>query len=301
MKTIFFQNPCFTWYNLENPKEAEIQEYLQEFNLTSYTVQDAIEEGHLPKAEHQENFDFVLVRFYEKEPRSYTNIVREFSHKIGIFMGENFVITIHQKEIPFWEKIKQELENDKNPETLVPRKLFYKIILQTLHTYLAPAIKIAEQIELYEQSLFTTERALKTNLKRLYQLKRESSTCTKLLVLTRDVLNEFKPYAKHLSSYKDLQELNAKLLHLHNQNTDDLQNLFNLTISFTDQRANEIMKVLTVFSAFFLPLTFLTGFYGMNFEFLPGLQSKAGFYLMLWLMIAIVVLIFIWFKRKKFI
>ena len=300
MENIFFQNKCFTWYNLENPGKEEVQKYMNEFSLTSYTIQDALEAGHLPKFEHQENFNFLLVRFYGKEKRSYSNIVREFSHKIGIFVGENFLITIHQKEVPFWDQIKFEIENDKNKDNLVPRKLFYKILLKVLNTFLSPSIKISEQIEIYEQSLFTTERELKLNLKRLYQLKRESSTCTKLLVLTRDVLNEFKPHIKNVASFKDLQELNNKLLHLHSQNTEDLQNLFTLTLSVSDQRANEIMKVLTVFSAFFLPITFITGFYGMNFDFIPGLHSKTAFTGLILVMLTIVIVIFLWFKRKKF-
>lgn len=300
MDSIFFKNECFTWYNLEDPSQEEIQKYLKDFSLTSYTVQDALEIGHLPKFEHQDNFDFILLRFYEKEPRSYTNIIREFSHKIGIFMGENFLITIHQKPVPFWKTIQSELEKDPQQSKFTTRKLFYKIAQRTLNTFLQPSIKIAEQIEIYEQSLFTTERELKLNLKRLYQLKRESSTCTKLLVLMRDVLNEFRSYVKNVASYRDLQELNTKLLHLHAQNTDDLQNLFTLTISVSDQRANEIMKVLTVFSAFFLPLTFLTGFYGMNFEYIPGLKDPKMFYTAIFVMIAIVVVIFLWFKRKKF-
>jgi magnesium transporter len=300
MQSILFKNECFTWYNLENPSESEIKKYLDDFNLTSFTVQDALEIGHLPKFEHQDNFDFILIRFFEKEPRSYTNIIREFSHKIGIFMGDNFVITIHQKEVPFWENIKNEIESDKNKANFTPRKLFYKIVQKTLNTYLPPATKIAEQIEIYEQSLFTTERELKLNLKRLYQLKRQSSTCSKLLILMRDVLNEYRSYSKNVASYRDLQELTSKLLHLHSQNTDDLQNLFTLTISVSDQRANEIMKVLTVFSAFFLPITFITGFYGMNFEYIPGLKDPKMFYTALFIMFVIVLVIFIWFKRKKF-
>ncbi|MBA5628630.1 CorA family divalent cation transporter [Moheibacter lacus] len=300
MENIFFQNNCFTWYNLENPEEKAVADYLQKFSLSTYTMQDALEAGHLPKFEHQDDFDFFLVRFYGKEKRSYSNIVREFSHKIGIFLGENFLITIHQKEVPFWDQIISEIKNGPNKENLVPRKLLYKILLKTIHTFHTPSVKISEQIEIYEQSLFTTERELKLNLKRLYELKRESSTCTKLLLLTRDVLNEFKPYIKNVASFKDAHEYNTKVLHLHSQNTDDLQNLFTLTISVSDQRANEIMKVLTVFSAFFLPLTFITGFYGMNFDFIPGLHSATSFYILFAMMIAIAVTIFIWFKRKKF-
>ena len=119
-------------------------------------------------------------------------------------------------------------------------------------------------------------------------------------MLTRDVLNEFKVFTKNPASFKNLHEMNLKLLHLHNQNTEDIHSLFTLTLSFSDQRSNEIMKVLTVFSAFFLPLTFITGFYGMNFDNLPGLNEKAGFYLLSVIMIITFLVIFFWFKRKRF-
>lgn len=299
MENIFFKNDCFTWHNLQNPDEATVSEYLNKFSLTSYTVQDALEAGHLPKFEHQEDFDFVLVRFYGKELRSYTNIIREFSHKIGIFLGRDFVLTIHQKPIPFWEEIRMELENDKNREKLAPKQLFYRIFKKTLETYLQPAQKISQEIDVYENVLFTRQNS-KTDLKKLYKLKRESSTCFKILILMHDVLNEYKSFTKSTSSVKDLQEYNAKLIHLHSQNTDDLHNLFVLTLSMSDMRANEIMKILTIFSAFFLPLSFIAGLYGMNFRFMPELDYKWGYFIVLGVMLTIVIVIFLWFKRKKF-
>lgn len=299
MENTLFQNNCFTWYNLENPEEATVSEYLEKFSLSTFTVQDAMEAGHLPKFEHQEDFDFVLIRFYGKETRSYTNIIREFSHKIGIFLGNDFVITIGQRPIPFLEEIQTELENDKNKDNLLPKQLFYKIFKKTLNTYYQPAVKISQEIDVYENALFTRQNS-KLDLKKLYKLKRESSTCSKLLVLMRDVLSEYKTYAKSVSSLKDLQDYNAKLLHLHTQNNDDLHNLFNLTLSMSDLRANEIMKILTIFSAFFLPLTFIAGIYGMNFKFMPELEYKWGYFITLGVMLVIVIVIFSWFKRKKF-
>lgn len=299
MENILFQNNCFKWYNLENPDETTVAEYLKKFSLSTFTVQDALEAGHLPKFEHQDDFDFVLIRFYGKEARSYTNIIREFSHKIGIFIGNDFVITIGQREIPFLEEIKSELENDKNRENLVPKQLFYKIFKKTLNTYYQPAVKISQEIDVYENALFTRQNS-KLDLKKLYKLKRESATCSKLLVLMRDVLIEYKTYAKSVSSLKDLQDYNAKLLHLHSQNNDDLHNLFNLTLSMSDLRANEVMKILTIFSAFFLPLTFIAGIYGMNFDFMPELGYKWGYFITLGVMLVIVIVIFSWFKRKKF-
>lgn len=299
MDSIFFKNECFTWYNLENPDEASVSEYLTKFSLSAYTVQDALEAGHLPKFEHQNDFDFTLIRFYGKEPRSYTNIIREFSHKIAIFLGDNFILTIHQKPVPFWGNLLEELESDKNKEKLTPKQLFYKIIRKTLDTFAPPAQKISQEIDVYENALFTRQNS-KLDLKLLYKLKRESSTCSKILVMMRDVLNEYKSYVKSVASFKDLQEYNAKLLHLHSQNTDDLHNLFNLTLSMSDLRTNEIMKILTIFSAFFLPLTFIAGIYGMNFHFMPELAYKWGYFIVLGVMLAIVLLIYSWFKRKKF-
>ncbi|SMC37486.1 CorA family divalent cation transporter [Moheibacter sediminis] len=299
MENIFFKNNCFTWYNLENPDETTVSEYLKRFSLSTFTVQDALEAGHLPKFEHQEDFDFILIRFYGKEARSYTNIIREFSHKIGIFIGNDFVITIGQRPIPFLEEIQDEIENDKNRENLLPKQLFYKIFKKTLNTYYQPAVKISQEIDVYENALFTRQNS-KLDLKKLYKLKRESATCSKLLVLMRDVLTEYRAYVKSVSSIKDLQEFNAKLLHLHSQNNDDLHNLFNLTLSMSDLRANEVMKILTIFSAFFLPLTFIAGIYGMNFDFMPELGYKWGYFITLGVMLVIVIVIFSWFKRKKF-
>ena len=299
MDHIFFQNDCFRWYNLENPDEATVNEYLHKFSLNSFTIQDAMEAGHLPKFEHQENFNFVLIRFFGKEKRSFTNIVREFSHKIGIFMGSNFVITIHQKPVLFWDEIKKELNEGKSKANLLPKDLFYKICKKTIHSFLEPAVKISEEIDIYEKELFTKTRE-KTDLKKLYKLKRTSSTCSKILLLIQDVLNEYKNYVKSASSFKDLQDYNTKMLHLHVQNTDDLQNLFTLTLSISDQRANEIMKILTIFAAFFLPLTFIVGVYGMNFDFMPELHYKWGYFTVLGVMLIIVIVIYLWFKRKKF-
>lgn len=300
MENLFFENKHLTWFNLQNPSESIAEEFLNKFDLTSFTVQDAVEKGHLPKYEHQENFNFILVRFYKKEKRSYANVIRSFSHKIGIFIGINFILTIHQKEIPFLNEIREEIEKDKNKENLTPQKIFYKIVKKTLESYLKPAEEIASQIEVYEDLLFLKESEMKVNLKKLYQLKRESSSCTKLLLITQDVLKEHRTFTKNTASIKDLIELNTKLLHLHSQNTEDLQSLFTLTLSVSDQRSNEIMKVLTIFSAFFLPLTFLTGFYGMNFTRIPGLDSKISFIGLIVIMLFIVIIIFMWFKRKRF-
>lgn len=73
----------------------------------------------------------------------------------------------------------------------------------------------------------------------------------------------------------------------------------NLFISFSAQKTNDVMKVLTIFSVFFMPLTFIVGIYGMNFEFMPELKQKWGYAAVLILMVIVTVLIYLYFKKKK--
>jgi magnesium transporter len=99
--------------------------------------------------------------------------------------------------------------------------------------------------------------------------------------------------------YEDMRDFYLRL----ETDTDDLQEnitqLLNLYISLASQKTNDVMRILTVFSAFFLPLTFIVGVYGMNFQFMPELTSKWGYPGVLIFMAAVTFLIFQWFKRKS--
>ena len=86
---------------------------------------------------------------------------------------------------------------------------------------------------------------------------------------------------------------------LYGQVLEDVNNLLNLSMSFAAQRTNDVMKVLTIFSVFFLPITFIAGVYGMNFQFMPELAQKWGYPASLALMAVVTFIIYQWFKRKK--
>jgi magnesium transporter len=83
------------------------------------------------------------------------------------------------------------------------------------------------------------------------------------------------------------------------QLTEDALNLVSMYMSISANKSNEVMKVLTIFSAYFLPLTFIVGVYGMNFEFMPELEWTFGYPLVIGLMVLVFILIYSWFRRKK--
>ena len=90
-------------------------------------------------------------------------------------------------------------------------------------------------------------------------------------------VNHQHPAKGEKSAVQDLRDQHLKMLTLYNQILDDVNNLMGLSMSFAARRTNEVMRVLTIFSVFFMPLTFIVGIYGMNFKFMPELDRKWGY------------------------
>jgi magnesium transporter len=117
--------------------------------------------------------------------------------------------------------------------------------------------------------------------------------------MTNEVIQSFKHNSSKLPIYQDVRDLYTKLNVLYNQANEDSTNLMNIYLSLASHKTNEVMRILTIFSAFFLPLTFIVGLYGMNFKFMPELEYQIA-YPLVWLgMISIVLIIFLWFRRKR--
>lgn len=295
---LVFENKHFKWWNVSAPTDETITLLKDQYQLNPLSIADSIEPGHLPKFESDEEWQFMIIRCFHKEAAFYHNIVRQFSNKLSIFYNEKTIITIHQQAIPFLANIKEQIQASKTPEALTYKSILYKLFYATLQSYQAPADVMAEGIDRHEGNVFLGNRK-KVELKILYQIKREASSCKKVLTITQDVLKEYALANKKSAQFRDIQELNLKMLHLHGQILEDAQNIMNLTIALSDQKANEVMKVLTIFSAFFLPLSFVAGIYGMNFDNMPELTAPYGYVFALLGMLGIVIAIFVWFRRKK--
>jgi len=121
----------------------------------------------------------------------------------------------------------------------------------------------------------------------------------RMLWQTHSVVQRLTPTGERSSSvYQDLKENAESYYFWAEQLHEEVQNLLGMHVALASHRTNEVMRVLTVFSAFFLPLTFVVGIYGMNFEFMPELGTRWGYPVVLGLMAGISLVIFIWFRRR---
>ncbi|TWP28655.1 magnesium transporter CorA [Apibacter muscae] len=289
------QQTHYEWIDLQNPNKDELQEITLKYNLNYYNLTDSLEPNHLPKYESGEDINFLIVRIVNINAKKEANI-QSITNKIAIFYNDKVIITVHRVKIDFLLDIKLKFVDSNKAKTTLA--IIIKILSECLQSYNQALLGTMNKLESYENNLFASKNT-SVSLKNIYSLKRKTSLCSKLLILSDNVICALKPNKSEKPEFQDLKDLYTKLTTLHEQVSDDLNNLLNLYISLSSQKTNEIMKTLTIFSIFFMPLTFIAGIYGMNFSHMPELQSRWGYPIIMIVMVVITILIYFWLKRKK--
>lgn len=288
----------FTWIDITQPSVDELNEVAREFNLHEFTVRDCLEPDHLPKFELFENTKFLITRVYAPKNQPNPHTIQELTTKIAIFYTGTFIITIHRKVLPFIHIIRDQCFDSEQCSST--GDLITKILWNSLHTYELPAIELGTRIDYYEEEIFLKNH-IPNIQKSLYFLKRKAATCKKVVLLTTEVINKSHSGITSNPSLQDLLDLHLKLMTQYDQIMEDANNLLNIYIALASQKTNEVVKILTIFSVFFLPLTFIVGIYGMNFDFMPELHSKWGYPGVLLFMLLVTLFIYYWFRYKKLI
>lgn len=282
----------FHWEDLENPKMAELTQRVTTYGLSSHLMEDLLQVGHLPKFEKVGEFNFLILRAYSAKDNGKLTTIPEFTNKIGFFYTNEILLTVHQKPFPFLGEISGHFED--------PEALILKITQKILDSYQPPADWLSEQMDHFEAVIFL-KNGKKFSVERLYFAKAKARSCKKVMLMTQTLLNHLQVNPANETQLQDLKETVSGLLLEFEDFLDEANSLLNIYLSSNSQKTNEVVKLLTVFSAFFLPLTFIVGVYGMNFDNLPELRWEYGYYLIWGVMLAISLTIFGWFKQKKII
>jgi len=286
----------FLWIDIISPTEEELKVISEKYHLHHYTVKDCLEPDHLPKYEDLGDTHFIITRILSEAQTTKSHTIQEISSKIAVFYNDRFIITVHRLPQIFLNDIRlRYLETGKCRNT---SELLTKIIWHVLHSYDQPAIDLSNEVDAYEAKIFL-KSLTPVMMEDLYFIKRKAAICNKLLMLTGEVINTIRTTDNDLVALQDAKDLHVKLTTIYGQAHDDVTNLLNIYLSLSAQKTNEVMKVLTIFSVFFMPLTFIVGIYGMNFDFMPELKLKWGYPVVLILMVVLSVTIFWWFKRKN--
>ncbi len=280
----------FKWIDIENPIKEDLEKINKEHGLNYYLIKDSLEKGHLPKFEKNNHVDFYIFRAYTSDIQFKIDEVGEMSNKIAFFLFEDKLITIHRAQFSFL--------NIQEVQQIKMNELFLRIVKSMIETFQKPTIDLANKINDIERIIFLKDyRAVV--LEELYFIKSQSRILKKVLQITQSVIEQSSQMLTPSSQLQDIKDNLLQLLTYNEESVENTNQLMSTYLSISDQKNNEVVRLLTIFSAFFLPLTFIAGVYGMNFNFMPELNWKWGYFFSLALMFIVVVIIYIWFRRKR--
>ena len=289
-KTIKFTK--FDWIDFCQPNQSSLDEIAIEYHLDIFQIKDSLQHGHLPKFEKQPKYNFLILRAYTSSSQKGATSINDFSNKIAFFYNEEKIISVHRSPFPFLEEINKKISESED--------LLLYFIHEMVETYQAPLNVLDKKIEDFEKTIFLTDYS-KISLEDLYFLKTQTRITKKLLLLFQNVIQQIEVSETYKTALQDIKDRLVSLILSYDEVLENANNLLNTYHSVSTQKSNDVMKLLTIFSAFFLPLTFIAGIYGMNFKNMPELNWEIGYFLALALMLIIAIVIYFWFKRKKII
>lgn len=292
-----FKNEFCEWIDVEAPNAIDLQHLQEIYKINKLLLDDTIEPNHLPKFEQHENLKFFLTREFLETERQNLNTISDVSTKLSIFLLDGIIITVHRTKNKSIQDYLQQLNTSK--DSVTTHKIALNLALKVFKSYDNGNKNLIEEMDQLENDIFIKNTKSSHFIRELYKVKRKAALGSRLLNISDDWVRKFKTLdlsegevVDLVDSYKDAV---ADFEHLNIQ----AANLIAMFLAFSDQKANQVMKLLAIYSVYFLPITFLAGVYGMNFSYMPELTQKYGYFILLGIMAIIVLVTFFYFKKKK--
>jgi magnesium transporter len=298
--TIFStQNHKFEWINFLEPDEKELEQLAQDLKILPIYIQDILQAEHLPKVEPigEEGCYFLIARVLDPALGNKDfNSIQEATRKLAIFYQPDQVISIERSSYPWMEEMIQ--KSAALPAELTSFQLVCKMLKQCFRSYESILFKIVADLDFYEGKLFENER-FPPFAKSLYAIRRKAAILKRLFTVSSPLLEFLQSSSFSDPLAQDAIDMYNRINTLVEEVNERASGLINLNLSISSQRSNEVMRFLTIYSAFFMPLTFLVGVYGMNFKFMPELDWQWGYAACWGLMLGMAGFHFWWFRRKN--
>ena len=279
------------WIDMAQPTKADEDVLLNVFHFHPLTVEDCRENRHYPKVEEFPGYLYLIVHGVRADtsPDHFNTI------ELDAFLGQNYVITYHHDEFRSIDNVKKLIHTTPIICQRGAAFLLHQILDQIVDYYSPVLDDFDERIDQLESNIFGLKRPNNSILEDIMDLKRGVLRLRRISAKQREVLlrmsrGEFPLIdAQILPFFRDVHDHIVRVTDLAESYRDLISGSLEAYLSVVSNRMNEIMKVLTIFSAIMLPLTFIAGVYGMNFDNMPELHSHFGYYTVWAIMIVVAV------------
>ena len=292
---------AFVWFDVVAPEERDLELLKEEFNLHPLAIEDAVQSHQRSKIESYEDYWFLVVHGVLETARGVS------VHEIAIFAGRQFLITV-RAEPPYpldeierrWAHQPEKLERNSGA-------LLYAILDTLVDGYWPAAEKLEERVNVLEASLFEEGVRTRHALIDIFDVKKMIAQFRRAVLPMREILIAVQRndlgiiHTPELPYYRDIYDHATRV----NEEIDSARDLVNsaleIHLGLTANQQNEVAKQLTIIATIFLPLTYLTGFFGQNFAFLVNhITTSTNFFIYgVVLEVVALVLLLVYFKRRR--
>jgi len=297
----FRDTPTVTWMNITGIHDTSIIGSLGErFGLHPLVMEDIVSTGQRPKFEDFGGYAFMVVKTLHKAE----GVGEIRTEQISLILGPNFVISFQEIEEDPFGHVRERIRSNKGRiRTMGPDYLAYALIDAIIDHYFVVLETLGDEIEILGEE--TVKDPGPETLRTIQTLKRELSHLRRSVWPLREVVSSFQRGESTLLAEKteiflrDAYDHTIQVMETVESFRDMVSGMFDTYLSSVSNRMNEVMKVLTMIATIFIPVTFVAGIYGMNFQRMPELAKAWGYPAALLLMLAIALWMVFYFRRKR--
>lgn len=288
------ENILWYWMDFNNPTEEEISLLDNYFHFHHLSIEDCVYSLNSPKLDYYEDYNFFVLNALDQN----TLVPVE----VSLFVGSNYIVSYHgadSSEIDeAWRRV---LANEKNWDK-GSSYIAHQILDEIVDNFFPAVYKIEDRLnEIDSKVVKTTSHSL---IDEIFDIRNDLLKLRRIINSMRDLLyrilnsQRLEGFNEHKMYFSDIYDHLVKLSTMVDSNKEMTSDIRDNYMSINSSRMNKNMMVLTVMTTIFIPLTFIAGVYGMNFENMPELTWKYGYFAVLIVMVIIAIEMFLWFKRK---
>ncbi len=297
----FKATPTVTWINIDGLHDVTIIEKIgKAFDLHPLILEDILSIGQRPKFEDYDKHIFVVVRMLSYSDESHT----VDTEQVSLVFGPNFVISFQERVGDVFDQIRDRIRNAKGRIRKAGADyLAYSLADAIVDSYFGILEKTGEKIEALEEELISDPD--EKTLHQIHTLKREMIELRRSVWPLRELISglqrsESPLLAETTSVYlRDVYDHTIQIIDAIESFRDMVSGMLDIYLSSLSNRMNAVMKVLTIIATLFIPLTFVVGIYGMNFEHMPELKWRYGYAAVWCVMLLMAIGMLIYFRKKK--
>lgn len=282
------------WADFEVPDEEEVLLLSEHFRFDELAINDCLHLLERPKVSFYDNYNFFVL--HSLNQKTYA------PEELDVFLNHEYVVTFHKSKLQEITDVRQKIIDDRNVLNKDTSYMLYLLLDKIVDLYFPAVFEIEDQLD--QIDIRAENSKVHDLIDQVFSIRADLLKLRRCINSMKDLLYRMLN-SEHLESLRhnrrhfvDIYDHLLKLSDAIESNREVTADMRDSYMSINSRRSNSIMTVLTVVTSIFIPLTFIVGVYGMNFDYMPELKWRYGYFGICGIMAAIGIFLFFWFKRK---